>query len=85
MRVLLIIGTVAEILLVVGVLAWYLNQVRRIERGAGAVWDAAQLVARNTATTWLLDVTSDRLDLLTDEALRHDALLRTGSSTPTGA
>jgi len=43
MRVLLIIGTVAEILLVVGVLAWYLNQVagslhRTAEQLADVTW-----------------------------------------------
>jgi len=74
------LGLVVAVVAVV-LLQLFLNQVRRIERGAGAVWDAAQLVARNTATTWMLDVTSDRLDLLTEEALRHDALLRGGSPT----
>ncbi len=52
-----------------------LRQVHRIERGAGLVWQAGKEVARNTATTWLLPETSKRLDMLTDEAMQHVALL----------
>lgn len=47
------------------------RQVRRVEAGAAAVWQAGQEVAANTATTWLLEETSLRLGLLTDEAGRH--------------
>lgn len=64
------------IVVAVALLQVFLNQVHRIERGADAIWGAGKQVARNTATTWLLGKTSRRLDLLTDEALRHDALLR---------
>ena len=53
----------------------FLNQVRRVERAAEDVWEAAKPVARNTATTWMLQQTTVRLDRLTEEALRHDALL----------
>jgi hypothetical protein len=53
----------------------FLNQVKRVERGSEAVWEAAKPVARNTATTWMLTQTTVRLDRLTEEALRHDALL----------
>jgi hypothetical protein len=52
------------------------RQVRRIEDGALAIWEAGKQVARNTATSWQLDVTSRQLDELTQEALQHDALLR---------
>ncbi|GAC1355471.1 MAG: hypothetical protein NVS3B21_30430 [Acidimicrobiales bacterium] len=69
------LGLVVAVVAVV-LLQLFLNQVHRVERGAQAVWDTAQLVARNTATTWMLGKTSERLDLLTDEALRHDAFLR---------
>ncbi|MBA3288396.1 MAG: hypothetical protein H0U21_10280 [Acidimicrobiia bacterium] len=55
----------------------FLNEVHRIERGAGAIWAAGKQVARNTATTWMLAKLSGRLDRLTDEALRHDEFLRT--------
>ncbi len=73
---------------VVAVIAWYLLhqflvQVRRIEEGSGQVWAAGKQVARNTATTWQLDTLAAELDELTREALRHDALLRTGASGPT--
>ncbi len=66
----LVVAVVAIILL-----QTFLNQVKRIERGAEGIWEAAKPVARNTATTWMLTQTSVRLDRLTEEALRHDALL----------
>lgn len=53
-----------------------LNQVHRIERGSASIWESGKLVARNTATTWMLGVTSKKLDALTTEALQHDAFLR---------
>ncbi|CAN5777205.1 hypothetical protein BH24ACT5_BH24ACT5_32120 [soil metagenome] len=71
----LVLGLVVAVVAVV-LLQLFLNQVKRIERGAEAVWESGKLVARNTATTWLLDTTSDKLDALTAEALRHDAFLR---------
>lgn len=66
----LVVSAIAVILLHV----FYL-QVRRIERGSDAIWEAGKQVARNTATTWMLHQTTVRLDGLTEEALRHDALL----------
>ncbi len=68
------LGLVAAVLAVV-LLEMFLRQVHRIERGAGLVWQAGKEVARNTATTWLLPETSKRLDVLTDEAMQHVALL----------
>ncbi len=53
-----------------------LNEVHRVERGAGAIWATGKQVARNTATTWMLSTVSGRLDRLTAEALRHDEFLR---------
>ena len=66
----LVVAAVAVVLLEV-----FLRQVHRIERGAGLLWTAGKQVARNTATTWLLPETSQRLHLLTDEAHHHVALL----------
>lgn len=66
----LVVAVVAVVLLEV-----FLRQVHRIEHGAQAVWTAGKQVAGNTATTWLLPETSTRLDLLTDEAMKHVALL----------
>ncbi len=66
----LVVAVVAIVLL-----QTFLNQVKRIERGAEGIWEAAKPVARNTATTWMLTQTTVRLDRLTEEALRHDALL----------
>jgi hypothetical protein len=59
-------------------------QLRKIEDGADAIWKAGKQVARNTATTWQLGVTSRGLDALTEEALRHDAFLRTGAPQGNG-
>lgn len=75
----LVVAVVAAVLLEV-----FLREVHRIERGAGLVWTAGKQVARNTATTWLLAETSQRLTLLTDEAGRHADLLGapSGSAGP---
>lgn len=70
----LVLGLVVAVVAVV-LLEIFLRQVHRIERGAGLVWVAGKQVAGNTATTWLLPETSARLDLLTDEAMKHVALL----------
>ncbi len=80
----LLLGLVVAVVAVV-LLETFLRQVHRIERGAGQVWSAGKQVARNTATTWLLPETSDRLGQLTDEAARHAALLTpppTSAQTP---
>ena len=71
----LLLGLVVAVV-AVALLQLFLNRLRRIERGAEAIWESGKLVARNTATTWLLGTTSDKLDALTAEALRHDAFLR---------
>ena len=62
-------------LVAVGLLHTFYRQVRRIESGSDAIWEAGKQVARNTATTWMLHQTTVRLDGLTEEALRHDAFL----------
>jgi len=69
------LGLVVAVVAVV-LLQLFLNQVHRIERGSGLIWESGKLVARNTATTWMLGVTSKKLDALTAEALKHDAFLR---------
>jgi hypothetical protein len=66
----LVVAVVAVVLLEI-----LLRQVHRVERGAELVWQAGKEVARNTATTWLLPATSDRLDRLTEEAMQHVELL----------
>lgn len=67
-------GVVAVV--AVALLQTFLAQVRRVERAAEAIWEAGKQVARNTSTTWMLKQTSERLDELTAEALRHDEFLR---------
>jgi len=66
----LVVALVAVILLQL-----FYREVRRIETGSEAIWEMGKQVARNTATTWMLHQTTIRLDGLTAEALRHDALL----------
>ncbi len=78
----LLLGLVVAVVAVV-LLEVFLRKVHRIERGAGLVWTAGKQVARNTATTWLLLETSDRLALLTDEAGLHVELLRPASTPRT--
>lgn len=78
------LGLVVSVIAVV-LLETFLRQVHRIERGSEAIWEAGKQVAGNTATTWQLGETAVRLDLLTEEALRHDALFRAGSSDGEGA
>lgn len=76
------LGLVAALVAVV-LLETFLRQVHRIEAGAGLVWTAGKQVARNTATTWLLTETSQRLDLLIEEAGRHaEALAPPAHSRP---
>lgn len=75
------LGLVAAVVAVV-LLEVFLRQVHRIERGAGLVWAAGKQVAGNTASTWLLPETSARLDLLTDEAMEHVALLTPPEPAP---
>ncbi len=66
----LVVAAVAVVLLQL-----FYRQVRRIEAGSDAIWEAGKQVARNTATTWMLHQTTVRLDDLTEEALLHDAFL----------
>lgn len=68
------LGLVVAVVTVV-LLEVFLRQVHRIERGASLVWTAGKQVAGNTATTWLLGETSDRLTMLTNEAGLHVQLL----------
>ena len=75
----LALGLVVCVVAVV-LLETFLRQVHRIERGSKAIWEAGKQVAGNTATTFQLGQASTRLDLLTEEALRHDALLRGAAS-----
>lgn len=77
------LGLVVAVVAVV-LLETFLRQVHRIERGAGLVWTAGKQVARNTATTWLLPETSDRLTALTSEALLHIELLTPAPAPSTG-
>ncbi len=67
----LVVAIVAVVLLEI-----FYRKVRAIEEGTEAIWQMGKQVARNTATTWMLAQTPNRLDALTAEALRHDAFLK---------
>ncbi len=69
------LGLVAAAAAVV-LLQMFLIQVWRIEKGAEQVWQAGKEVARNTATTWMLTTTAQRVDALADEAGKHAQLLQ---------
>lgn len=75
------LGLAVAVIAVV-LLETFLRQVHRIESGADLVWTAGKQVARNTATTWLLPATSERLTLLTDEAGLHVELLTPAPAPP---
>ncbi len=62
-------------LVAVALLQTLLAKIRRIERGADAVWEAGKTVARNTATTWMLGQTRREISQLTEEAVKHDDFL----------
>ncbi len=70
----LLLGLVVSLVAVLLLQIFY-RKLRRIEAGSAAIWETGKQVARNTATTWMLQQTTVRLDALTDEALRHDAFL----------
>jgi hypothetical protein len=73
-------GLVVAIVVVV-LLQTLLNAVRRVERNVITLWETATTVARNTATTWMLNETAEALDEIKAEAARHDQLLtRLGES-----
>lgn len=74
------LGLVVALVAVV-LLHLFYTQVRRIEAGSEAIWEAGKQVARNTATTWMLHQTTVRLDALTEEALKHNDFLDTVGGT----
>jgi hypothetical protein len=78
----LVLGAVV-ILVAVALLHELTRQVQRIQRGAHGVWATGKQVAANTASTWMLEETSRRLELLGQEALRHEEVLG-GSAGPGG-
>jgi hypothetical protein len=73
----LALGAVVALVLVV-LLQLLLNRVREVEQGAARVWHHGKLVARNTATAWMIGQTADSLDRLEEEAGRHAQLLGDG-------
>lgn len=62
-------------LVVVFLLHTLLREVRRIDTNVKTLWGTATMVARNTATTWLLNETAEGLEAIKAEALKHDELL----------
>lgn len=75
----LVVAVVAVVLLQI-----FLSRLHRIEHNAEQIWHTGKLVAQNTATTWQLGVTAERLESLTEEAVLHQQLLA-GETTTSGA
>ncbi|MDX1658010.1 MAG: hypothetical protein R3343_04250 [Nitriliruptorales bacterium] len=70
-----IAGLVVAVVLVV-LLESLLRRVLEIERGAEQVWHAGKLVARNTATVWMIGEAADTVDEVAAEATRHAQLFQ---------
>lgn len=70
----LAVGLVVAVVVVV-LLHTLLRTVRRVDASVKELWSTATMVARNTATTWLLNDTARALEDVKAEALRHDELL----------
>ncbi|CAN5690013.1 hypothetical protein BH24ACT26_BH24ACT26_02660 [soil metagenome] len=68
------VGLVVAVVVVV-LLQVLLNSVKEVERNVMTLWQTATTVARNTATTWLLGDTAEKLEDIKGEALKHDELL----------
>lgn len=67
-------GLVVAIAVVV-LLSLLVAFVKDIDRNVAEAWETATRVARNTATTWLLQQTSVLAGSLREEVQRHDELL----------
>ena len=76
----LLVGLVVAVI-VVALLHILYRTVRRIETNVISLWEQATRVARNTATTWLLDDTADSLEDLKAETRRHDEFLTKGAGS----
>lgn len=68
-------------LVVLALLHLLRSAVLRIERNAEVLWRTATTVARNTATTWLIEETAETAEEIKKEALRHDAFLSQGKGS----
>lgn len=69
-------GLVVAVVLVI-LLESLLRRVHEIERGVDQIWHNGKLVARNTATVWMLNTTAEAVDEIAEEATRHAELLKT--------
>ncbi len=67
-------GLIVAIVVVVLLHSLY-RVVRDVELGLSMIWSTGKDVARNTATTWMLDRTAQMLEEIRQEALKHDELL----------
>lgn len=70
------IGIAAVVLIVViALLQLLLRFVGDIDTNVSDLWETAERVAANTATTWMLGATAQGLEELRNEAQEHDRLL----------
>ncbi len=70
----LAVGLVVAVVVVV-LLHLLLKAVKKVESNVIELWRTATTVARNTATTWMLNDTGKALQQVKEEAVKHDQLL----------
>ncbi len=70
------IGIAAVVLIVViALLQLLLRFVEDINTNVSDLWETAERVAANTATTWMLGATAQALEQLRNEAAEHERVL----------
>ncbi len=70
------IGIAAVVLIVViALLQLLLRFVQDINTNVSDLWETAERVAANTATTWMLGATAQALEQLRNEAAEHERVL----------
>jgi hypothetical protein len=73
------------VLVVITLLSLLIGLVRDIDRDVKNLWNTATRLARNTATTWMLQQTGTATAALRDETARHaQALGSLANTTRTG-
>lgn len=74
------LGAVVVVVVIV-LLSLLVSLVNDIDRIVAKAWTTATTVARNTATTWMLQRTATKADALHSEVGRHAALLNEKAGT----
>ncbi|CAN5625416.1 hypothetical protein BH20ACT2_BH20ACT2_20840 [soil metagenome] len=70
------------VVVVIVLLSLLVSLVNDIDRNVSKAWSTATNVARNTATTWMLQRTATSADVLHHEVERHARLLNEKAGAP---